>query len=135
SNSTPTKSRFPPIWPDPAMPKKILFESACHQFLWAGRRLRHRFEDRGNTAAVQRLSGWLNSLELINPGRGELLVRWSGPVGGEHTVALKGAKFYTRGDAEAHYKRQSESGLTFAPDAVMAANRSFFDAEMHSVLL
>ena len=63
------------------MPKKILYESAVHQFLWAGRRLR---EDLAATdpAAADRLAGWINALTLENPGPGGLRVAWPSPQPG-----------------------------------------------------
>jgi 2-polyprenyl-3-methyl-5-hydroxy-6-metoxy-1,4-benzoquinol methylase len=115
------------------MPKKILFESAVHQFLWAGRRLRERLAETDPAAAGQ-LSAWLNGLTLENPGPGLLVLRWSAPTAGEHRVEFKGAKFYTRGDAAAHSQRQQEAGLTFTDDKIMAQNRAFFDAELHTAL-
>ena len=116
------------------MPKKILFESAIHQFLWAGKRLRLRLESTHSASDLDTLAQWLNSLELINPGAGAMLIRWPGPTAGEHTLSFKGAKFYTRGDAEAHARRQTDSGQLFVPDQVMAANRTFFDQELKLVL-
>ena len=116
------------------MPKKILFESAIHQFLWAGKRLALTLESKNDCTSRQTLSTWLNSLELINPGSGGLLIRWPGPIKGEHTLSFKGAKFYTRGDAQAHSQKQIDSGQTFVPDQVMSANRTFFDHELRSVL-
>lgn len=116
------------------MPKKILFESAIHQFLWAGKRLHQRLETCAQPTEKEKLSAWLNALQLINPGPGALLIRWAGPVSGEHTLSLKGAKFYTRGDAAAHTRRQVETGQIFGPDQVMSANRSFFDGELRTVL-
>ena len=116
------------------MPKKILFESAVHQFLWAGRRLREHWQATGRRTEAQRLAEWLRGLELINPGPGSLIVRWYVPTANEHIIPLKGARFYTRGDAEAHARRQGEAGQVFAPDQVMAANRTYFDAQLLEIL-
>lgn len=115
------------------MPKKILYESAIHQILWAGKRLRLRLASAA-PSQVEILARWLNSLSFENPGPGAVLVSWPGPLAGRHTIALKQAKFYTRGDAEAHAKRQDEAGLTFHDDRVMAANVVFFDLELRSML-
>jgi len=49
-------------------------------------------------------------------------------------IQLKHAKFYTRGDATPHYKRQTEAGLTFTDDRIMAQNIAFFDGELRTVL-
>lgn len=124
-----------PNSPDfPTMPKKILFESAVHQFLWAGRRLRERLQARARPAEASTLADWLQALELINPGPGALLVRWSTPAPGEITLSLKSAKFYTRGDADAHARRQNDNGQLFSPDQTMVGNRAVFDQALHDVL-
>ncbi len=116
------------------MPKKILYESAVHQFLWAGRRLREHLAGT-NPAEATRLAGWINGLTIENPGPGGLRVAWTAPLAGEHRVELKNARFYTRGDAPAHSKRQQEAGLTFHDDRIMAQNVTFFDGELRTVLL
>ncbi|HEY0863432.1 MAG TPA: class I SAM-dependent methyltransferase [Lacunisphaera sp.] len=115
------------------MPKKILYESAVHQFLWAGRRLREEFAATAPAEAA-RLADWINALTLENPGPGAVRIAWSGPKAGEHRIELKNAKFYTRGDAPTHAQRQQEAGLTFHDDKVMAQNIAFFDGELHTVL-
>jgi 2-polyprenyl-3-methyl-5-hydroxy-6-metoxy-1,4-benzoquinol methylase len=115
------------------MPKKILYESAVHQFLWAGKRLRIRLADTAPQHAVT-LADWIARLELENPGPGQLRITWTAPVAGEHLIALKNAKFYTRGDAEAHAKRQSDAGMLYAEDRVMALNETFFDEQLCNVL-
>jgi SAM-dependent methyltransferase len=115
------------------MPKKILYESAIHQFLWAGKRLRARLENTA-PAGVPVLAGWLNGLQFENPGAGGVRVSWAGPVAGSRTIALNQARFYTRGDAEAHARRQAAAGLVFADDRVMDANVAFFDAELQAML-
>ena len=88
------------------MPKKILYESAIHQFLWAGRRLR---EDLAATdpAAASRLADWINALTIENPGPGGVRLAWPAPQPGEHRLELKSAKFYTRGDAAAFTQKQT----------------------------
>ena len=115
------------------MPKKILYESAVHQFLWAGRRLK---EDLAATDAAEatRLADWINALTIENPGPGAVRVAWTGPKAGEHRLELRNAKFYTRGDAPAHAQRQQEAGLTFHDDKVMAQNIAFFDGELRTAL-
>src|SRR5437773_601046 len=99
------------------MPKKILYESAVHQFLWAGRRLK---EDLAATdaAAAARLADWINALTIENPGPGGLRVAWPAPQPGEHRIELRNAKFYTRGDAAAFSQKQTEAGLTFHDDRI-----------------
>lgn len=116
------------------MPKKILYESAVHQFLWAGRRLREGLAVT-DPAAAHQLATWINALTIENPGAGAVRVAWSGPTPGEHRLEFKHAKFYTRGDAETHAKRQAEAGLVFHDDAVMDKNRDFFDGELRAMLI
>ena len=115
------------------MPKKILYESAVHQFLWAGRRLREQLAATRPADAL-RLSGWINALVIENPGAGAVRVAWRAPTAGEHLIALKQAKFYTRGDAAPHAQKQTEAGLTFTDDRIMAQNLAFFDGELRTVL-
>ncbi len=116
------------------MPKKILYESAVHQFLWAGRRLREHLAET-NPAEAIRLAGWINALTIENPGPGGLRVAWSTPTPGEQRLELKNARFYTRGDAAAFSQKQNEAGLTFTDDRVMAQNVAFFDRELRAVLV
>ena len=115
------------------MPKKILYESAVHQLLWAGKRLRLRLHST-EPADAGILSQWIASLTIENPGPGQVRVAWIGPIAGEHLIALKNARFYTRGDAEAHTKRQTEAGLTYTDDRVEAQNVAFFDGELKTIL-
>lgn len=115
------------------MPKKILYESAVHQFLWAGRRLRENLAAT-DPAAADRLARWISDLTIENPGPGAVRFAWRTPRPGEHRLELKHAKFYTRGDAAAHSQRQAAAGLVFAEDKVMAANVAFFDGELRTVL-
>jgi len=115
------------------MPKKILYESAIHQFLWAGKRLRQRLAAAA-PASAETLARWLAQLSFANPGAGAVVVSWPGPAAGSHTLSLKSARFYTRGDAAAHSQRQAEAGLPFADDRVMDANVAYFDAELRAML-
>ncbi len=112
------------------MPKKILYESAIHQLLWAGKRLRVSLPP----APAATLASWLASLQFENPGAGAVLVRWPGPAAGSHTLSLKPARFYTRGDASAHTQRQADAGLVFADDRVMDGNIAYFDTELRAML-
>ena len=115
------------------MPKKILYESAIHQLLWAGKRLQARARSVA-PAHSENLASWIASLDFQYPGPGALLVSWTAPVAGSHTVSLKGAKFYTRGDTVSYHHRQTMAGLTFADDLVMDANIAFFDDELRAIL-
>lgn len=115
------------------MPKKILYESAVHQFLWAGRRLREQLAVT-QPAEADRLAAWINALTIENPGPGAVRLAWTQPTPGEHRIELKHAKFYTRGDAPPHYQRQEAAGLTFHDDKIMAQNVAFFDGELRTAL-
>ena len=115
------------------MPKKILFESAVHQFAWAGRRLQSRWRNESPDKA-DRLAGWLRALQMENQGAGKLRLAWREPRAGEHVVDYHSAKFYLRGDTLVHAKLQRENGLEFAADRVMAANQSFFDESLQATL-
>lgn len=115
------------------MPKKILYESAVHQFLWAGRRLREQLAAT-DPATAGRLADWINQLTIENPGPGGVRLVWAGPQPGEHRLELKRAKFYTRGDAEAHARRQQVAGLIADEDHIMVQNLAYFEAELRQVL-
>ncbi|MEJ1974404.1 MAG: hypothetical protein WDM96_18700 [Lacunisphaera sp.] len=115
------------------MPKKILYESAVHQFLWAAAAC-GKISPKPTRLRRTRLADWVRALTIENPGPGSLRVAWVAPQAGEHRVELKNAKFYTRGDAAPHYKRQQEAGLTFHDDKIMAQNLAFFDGELRTVL-
>jgi len=116
------------------MPKRILYESAVHQFLWAGRRLREQLAAT-DPAAACRLADWINQLTIENPGPGGVRLVWAGPQPGEHRLELKRAKFYTRGDAEAHARRQQVAGLIADEDHIMVQNLAYFQAELRQVLI
>jgi 2-polyprenyl-3-methyl-5-hydroxy-6-metoxy-1,4-benzoquinol methylase len=116
------------------MPKKILYESAVHQFLWAGRRLRENLA-KTSPAEAARLAGWINALTLANPGPGGLRIAWTAPQPGEHRLELKNARFYIRGDAAPFAQKQAEAGLPFHADRIMAQNIAFFDGELRTVLV
>jgi SAM-dependent methyltransferase len=115
------------------MPKKILFESAVHQFLWAGSRLQARWRT-ASPENARRLADWLGALRIENPGSGQLRLSWSTPAPGEHLVEFKPAKFYTRGDTAAFAGLQRERGLEVGGDRVMAANQVFFDESLRAAL-
>lgn len=115
------------------MPKKILYESAIHQLLWAGKRLRLSVESTAPSQAAA-LSAWLSSLEFKNPGPSSVLVTWTGPKAGTHVIALQNAKFYTRGDTSANAERQIAAGLPFSDDRVMEGNAAFFAGELKTML-
>lgn len=115
------------------MPKKILYESAVHQFLSAGRRVRERLKE-VDPPKAEYLAKWINALVIENAGGGTMRVAWQTGQSGEHFIEIRNAKFYTRGDAVPHYQRQADAGLIFTNDKIMAANMAFFDREFRSVL-
>jgi SAM-dependent methyltransferase len=115
------------------MPKKILFESAVHQFLWAAKRLQQQLQAT-DPAQAGRIRTWVSALTIENPGGGRMRVAWQEPHVDQHCIELKSARFYTRGDAEPHYRRQAEAGLIFAADRIMEQNIAFFDGEVRAVL-
>ena len=115
------------------MPKKILFESAVHQFLWAASRLRAQFALE-STEKAQGLAAWIAALQIDNPGSGQLRLAWAAPAPGNCVVDYKSARFYTRGDTAAHSQRQAEAGLAGPGDPVMGANMIFFDEAVRAVL-
>ena len=115
------------------MPKKILYESAVHQVLWAGRRLKEDIAAE-DPAAAQRLAEWLAAITIEDSGRSAVHIAWAAPVAGEYWIELKPARFYTRGDAPIHARRQAEAGLVFQEDRVMAQNLAYFDGELREML-
>jgi 2-polyprenyl-3-methyl-5-hydroxy-6-metoxy-1,4-benzoquinol methylase len=108
------------------MAKKILFESAVHQFLGAGSRAQARLRP-GSPRDAAALAEWIRGLQIENLGSGQLRVTWAQPSTGEHVVEFKAAKFYTRGDTEIHGRDQHDKGLVAMDDRVMAANCRVFD--------
>lgn len=108
------------------MPKKILHESAIHQFLWASQRLRLRVSQTAPTQA-DALAQWLKSLAFENPGAGSVLISWTAPAAGCYTLDYRGARFYTRGDAGTGNHKQAD-------DDTMDANRVYFDNQLRATL-
>ncbi len=115
------------------MPKKILFESAVHQFLSAGSRLQARWRTTTPQSATQ-LAGWLGALHLENAGPGKLQLTWSLPAPGTHVLEYRPARFYTRGDLKTPAALPRDRAGEFDGDGVMTANRLFFDAALRATL-
>ena len=115
------------------MPKKILFESAVHQFLTAAKRRQEQLRS-ADPALAERVRRWVSALIIENPGGGRMRVAWLEPQADQHFIELKNARFYTRGDAEPHCRRQAEAGLIFAADRIMEQNVAFFDGELGAML-
>jgi SAM-dependent methyltransferase len=115
------------------MPKKILFESAVHQFLSAAGRRQARLRAVPGGDA-QRLADWINGLQFDAPVTGRLRVVWAAPAPGEHVIELKGARFYTRGDTAGSAEQPATPGAPVAADQVMETNRRFFDDAFQATL-
>ncbi len=115
------------------MPKKILFESAVHQFLRGAERLQLHWQQTDPRRA-ESFGRWIAALSIENAGSGRMRISWTQPRAGEHLVSWQAAKLYTRGDSTVHAGRQSEAGLVFAPDRVMTENRAFFDQAVRELV-
>lgn len=109
------------------MPKKILFESAVHQFLTAARDL----------AETQRIdsseqydwwSQFVLSLSFTYPEPGIVNVRWKFPSDGGSSFSIEQVDFYRRGDNEQSLKEQRNSNLLFAEDRIQKRNQEYFQA-------
>lgn len=108
------------------MPKKILFESAVHQFASAGNRLQRQL-NRVAPAEAERLARWIRDLDIEDNGPGTMRISWSRPAPGERHVEIKGARFYLRGDTAIHAEQQRNNALTAPGDRIMAENQERFD--------
>ncbi len=69
------------------MPKKILFESAVHQFLTAASRLRKALQPI-SPADAQRLATWVNELRLEHGGSSELHIAGQTPLSAENIFEM-----------------------------------------------
>lgn len=115
------------------MPKKILFESAVHQFVAAGRRLasEHRSSD---PLWSSKLRDWIRDLQFAYVRPHGMLIKWTTPSRGELLVKFDGARFYTRGDLSSARSEDSEL-LTVRGDDCMRLNRKFFDNQFDETLV
>ena len=108
------------------MPKKILFESAVHQFVTATQEI---LEDL-KTKKDGRLETWsktVASWQFEYKGPKIMLLKWTSPKQGERLIEYSQAKFYTRGDSEKFVQRQREMDLIgVAGDDVEKGNRTYF---------
>ena len=115
------------------MPKKILFESAVHQFVTAGRRLAS--ENRSLDALwSSKLRDWIKDLQFAYTRPHGMLITWTGPSHGELLVKFDGARFYTRGDLFST-RSEASKALTAEGDECMQRNRDFFDTQFHRALV
>ena len=107
------------------MPKKILFESAVHQFLKAA----EFFAERERLVSAEQFRRWsefILSLRFTYPHPNLVAVEWSSPRNGKTTFSIDQAQFYTRGDNDESVKSQRESGLLFKDDSIMQNNFDYF---------
>ncbi len=109
------------------MPKKILFESAVHQFLSAARDLAEA--QRGHSSKLyDEWSQFILSMQFAYPKAGTLDVRWKYPAAGISSFSIDQAEFYKRGDNERFVREQKESKLLFSEDNILKKNQEFFRA-------
>lgn len=112
------------------MPKKILFESAIHQFLSAGKRKSLQRD----ADFERRVRAFLRGLTFANEGKGKLKVAWSHPKEGSYLVEYGKVHFYFRGDNERAVSTQSEQKLCWGTDLIQDQNQRFFDQVIEEVL-
>ncbi|MBI4423399.1 MAG: hypothetical protein HY554_06715 [Elusimicrobia bacterium] len=107
------------------MPKKVLFESAVHQFVSAARAIaRERAGE--DPAAEAKWRAFLGSMRFTYPQQGVLGVAWEQPVKGRCEVSFREAAFYTRGDSKAFAEMQPESKTIAAEDPIQRKNEALF---------
>lgn len=113
------------------MPKKILFESAVHHFVTAGRRVLQAHA--GHPSLVLAWEDFLHSLTFTHPERGLFDVAWTSPTTGSARVDFLPAALYTRGDLARYVEVQKAKSQLFAPDRVAEHNAAFFDNQILAV--
>lgn len=114
------------------MPKKILFESAVHQFLNAARNVADECPERPETER-ERWHAFVASLRFEHRPNGVMQVRWTSPQTGCALVSYRDASFYVRGDTTAHVHSQKQQGLVFSRDDVMRRNQRLFAERVREV--
>jgi len=107
------------------MPKKILFESAIHQFLSSARDIAET-EKLLSPQNYQRWSEFILSMRFTYPKKGIVLVEWMKPSTGSFSFSIEHVPFYTRGDNEESVQHQKLSGMLFANDTVQKRNLEYF---------
>ena len=115
------------------MPKKILFESAVHQFVAAAQRwvAAEARSPRGQAHATREL---IASMRFEHLPEGVLGVSWEQPAPGSLRLSYRGASFYVRGDTAQHLARQPAGRDRATDDPVREHNRAFFDEQVREVL-
>jgi hypothetical protein len=107
------------------MPRKIIFESAVHQFLTAARALVPG-QLEGSFAAPAGWEAFVNSMHFSYPSRLLVEVRWEHPEPGRAAFSIEGARFYLRGDTTRGREEQEKHKLIFGWDSVGQDNERFF---------
>lgn len=110
------------------MPKKIKFEAFKYRFLIEAAELHMQ----PKVAAQLPWSDFINELTFTYQA-GDILISWRRPQVGEWLVPGRQAQFYTRGDSEAHARKQDEAGLLSAEDPVKLQNQRYFHAALMDV--
>lgn len=110
------------------MPKKIKFEAFKYRFLMEAA----EFRMRPKAATDLPWSEFINELTFTYQA-GDILISWSRPRVGEMLIPGRQAQFYTRGDSEAHARKQAESGLLNVEDPVKLQNQRYFHAALMDV--
>lgn len=116
------------------MPKKILFESAVHQFAMAAKDLLSEIEkQKDQNLAIFRncASSWKFSYN----GPKQMLLKWDFPQPGESVIEFPGANFYVRGDSETFIKKQNELfAIHPDEDPVSIENKKYFKGLVREAL-
>lgn len=110
------------------MPKKIKFEAFKYRFLIEAVELRMQ------PKVVTQLpwGEFINDLTFTYQA-GDILITWSRPHPGEWLVPGRQVQFYTRGDSEAHARKQDKAGLLRSEDPVKLQNQRYFHAALMDV--
>lgn len=107
------------------MPKKILFESAVHQFLSVARDLAET-QRISSPEFYNRWSQFILSMSFAYPKPGVVEVRWKHPTEGSSSFVLDQVELYKRGDSEQFVREQRNSNLLFSEDGIQRKNQQFF---------
>jgi SAM-dependent methyltransferase len=110
------------------MPKKIKFEAFKYRFLIEAA----EFRMQPKVATHLPWGEFINELTFTYQA-GDILITWSRPQAGEWLVPGRQAQFYTRGDSEAHARKQGEAGLLSTEDPVKLQNQQYFHAALMDV--
>lgn len=107
------------------MPKKILFESAVHQFLSAAREFAEAERLLSDTN-YHLWSQFILSMVFAYPKPNYVRVEWKSPSVGHSIFSIEHVHFYTRGDNKESVTKQHSAGLLFIEDSIQNKNHEFF---------